>query len=111
MELCEDEGATSPPAAPAAAAGGSSGGGGGGLRLTTLGPDPAAGHALQHVVPAGVWFGAFPLEGTRYSLVGCTVAPAFRFESFEFGERGALLARFPHAAAHIDRLLPEGEAA
>ena len=84
-------------------------GGASGVSTTTLGPDPLAGHALQHVVPAGAWFGALPCEGTSYALVGCTVAPAFQFESFEFGERGALLARFPAAAALIDQLLPEGD--
>lgn len=69
-----------------------------------LGPDPAAGHAQQLVVPAGTWFGAYPEPGTKYSFVGCTVSPGFDFEDFEFGNRAALLAEFPGAAALIKRL-------
>ena len=65
---------------------------GSGLRLTQLlprgkieevviGADVAAGHKLQHAVPAGAWFGAEPLG--EFSLVGCTVAPGFEFARFE----------------------------
>ena len=36
----------------------------------------------KHVVPAGVWQAAESLGD--YSLVGCTVAPGFDFEDFEF---------------------------
>ncbi len=41
-----------------------------------LGPDRP-----QLVVPAGEWQAAVSLG--RWSLVGCTVSPAFRFEGFE----------------------------
>ncbi|SMD08069.1 hypothetical protein SAMN06297251_12456 [Fulvimarina manganoxydans] len=46
-----------------------------------LGPDIASGQRPQFVVPAGWWQTATSLG--RYTLVGCTVSPAFRFESFE----------------------------
>jgi predicted cupin superfamily sugar epimerase len=46
-----------------------------------LGSDLAAGQRPQAVVPAGVWQAARPRG--EWSLVGCTVAPAFRFEGFE----------------------------
>ena len=46
-----------------------------------LGPAILQGESPQLVVPAGCWQTATTL-GT-YSLVGCTVAPAFGFESFE----------------------------
>lgn len=46
-----------------------------------LGPDIAGGQRPQFVVPAGWWQTATSLG--RYTLVGCTVSPAFRFESFE----------------------------
>ena len=50
-----------------------------------LGSDLARGERPQLVVPAGAWQSARsragPPEG--YSLVGCTVSPAFRFEGFE----------------------------
>jgi len=48
---------------------------------TLLGVDLAAGQRPQSVVPVGVWQTARTLG--RWSLVGCTVAPGFRFESFE----------------------------
>ena len=34
-----------------------------------------------HVVPAGIWQAAVPIEDTI--LVGCSVAPGFEFEDFE----------------------------
>ena len=74
----------------------------GGVRDTTLGADPAAGHRLQHVVPAGTWFGAEPLPGSPYSLVGCTVAPGFDFADFELGRRADLAARFPDARTLVE---------
>jgi hypothetical protein len=49
--------------------------------VQVVGPDVAAGQAPQVVVDAGVWQSARPLG--RYSLVGATVTPAFRFEGFE----------------------------
>jgi hypothetical protein len=46
-----------------------------------LGTDLEAGHRPQIVVPANAWQTAESLG--RWTLVGCTVAPAFMFESFE----------------------------
>ena len=51
-----------------------------------LGPDLAAGQRPQAVVPAGVWQAARPRG--EWSLVGCTVSPAFRFEGFELAPEG-----------------------
>jgi predicted cupin superfamily sugar epimerase len=47
-----------------------------------IGPDPLAGHTLQHLVPPHAWQSA---EGpqTGWSLVACLVAPAFEFAGFE----------------------------
>lgn len=53
---------------------------------TVLGPEVARGHKLQHVVPGGRWFGAYPNEGTEYALVSCTVAPPFDFSTFELAD-------------------------
>ena len=47
----------------------------------TLGSDLVAGQRPQGVVPAHAWQGARSLGG--WTLVGCTVAPAFQFEGFE----------------------------
>ena len=91
---------------------------------TTLGADVLAGQRLQHVVPAGAWFGSHlaadagaaagpaappPGESRDFALVGCTVAPGFDFADFEMAKRGALLQAFPHAAADITRLTDPDE--
>jgi predicted cupin superfamily sugar epimerase len=69
-----------------------------------LGPGIAAGESLQHVVPAGHWFGAAPYPGTKFSLVGCTVAPGFDFADFELGKKADLLRQYPQAKDVIERL-------
>ncbi|MCR9222278.1 MAG: cupin domain-containing protein [Alphaproteobacteria bacterium] len=46
-----------------------------------LGPDLTAGEAPQLLVPKGWWQTAESLG--RWTLVGCTVAPAFDFAGFE----------------------------
>jgi hypothetical protein len=51
-----------------------------------LGPDIAGGERPQAVVPAKAWQAAESL-GT-WTLCGCTVAPAFRFEGFEMAPPG-----------------------
>ncbi len=65
------------------------------LLQITLGNDPEKGEVLQAVVPAGCWFGSLPASGSRFSLVGCTVAPGFDFEDFEMAVREELLAAYP----------------
>jgi hypothetical protein len=60
-----------------------------------LGYDLAAGEEAQRVVPAGVWQAARCLGRRRddWSLLGCTVSPAFRFEGFELAPAGFTPAR------------------
>lgn len=65
------------------------------LERVVLGQDVASGERLQHVVPAGCWFGARPLKRSAYSFVGCTVAPGFDFADFELADRKALLRKYP----------------
>jgi uncharacterized protein len=51
----------------------------------TLGPDVAAGQRPQAIVPEGAWQSA---ESTGdWTLVGCTVAPAFEFAKFELAAK------------------------
>ena len=51
-----------------------------------LGPDVAAGERPQAIVPASAWQSA---ESTgEWTLVGCTVAPAFEFAKFEMAPKG-----------------------
>lgn len=51
-----------------------------------LGPDLARGQRPQCAVPAGAWQTATSLGA--WSLMGCTVAPGFRFEGFEMAPPG-----------------------
>lgn len=51
-----------------------------------LGDDVLAGHTPQVVVPAGAWQAATPLGS--WTLVGCIVTPAFRFDGFELAPQG-----------------------
>jgi hypothetical protein len=52
----------------------------GGPRL--LGPDQAAGHALQLLVPGGARQSATPAGPAGWSLAACVVAPGFDFADF-----------------------------
>ena len=56
------------------------------IRSVQLGPDLAAGQRPQAVVPALAWQSAE--SGGAWTLLGCTVAPAFRFERFELAPPG-----------------------
>ncbi|MCH9809427.1 MAG: cupin domain-containing protein [Alphaproteobacteria bacterium] len=55
-------------------------------RHVTLGNDLIAGHRPQAVVPPGHWQRAESLGD--YTLVGCTVAPGFMFETFVLAPPG-----------------------
>jgi predicted cupin superfamily sugar epimerase len=81
----------------------------GACRPCVLGPEPAAGHRPLAVVEAGVWQGArlhAPAAGAArgWSLVGCTVVPAWDEGEFELGSRDGLLRAFPAHAALIRAL-------
>ena len=56
-----------------------------GLATARLGADLAAGERPQAVVPAGAWQAAESLGA--WTLVGCTVAPAFDFSKFELAPK------------------------
>ncbi|WP_027581848.1 cupin domain-containing protein [Bradyrhizobium sp. Ai1a-2] len=57
-----------------------------GQREIRLGPDLAAGEVPQAIVPGHAWQAA---ECTGdWTLVGCTVAPAFEFAKFELAPKG-----------------------
>ena len=71
------------------------------LETTVLGADLDSGQKLQHVVPAGCWFGAYANSGAPYAFVGCTVSPGFDFLDFEMGEREHLIETYPHLASTI----------
>ena len=78
-----------------------------------LGPDPLAGHRVQHVIPAGVWQAGELLSidgrhdgepGGEWALFGCTMAPGFTGTCFQGGTQAELLAGWPERAADITRL-------
>jgi predicted cupin superfamily sugar epimerase len=56
------------------------------IRRMKLGPDIAMGERPQGIVPAGHWQAAESLGD--WTLVGCTVAPGFQFETFELAAKG-----------------------
>lgn len=75
----------------------------GSSRDVIMGNDPLKGQQVQFVIPAGVWQAGHMLEGGRYSLFGCTMAPGFTDDMFEGGTREQLLRAFPERAADIHR--------
>jgi uncharacterized protein len=56
-----------------------------GQRAIALGPDLAAGQQPQAIVPARAWQAAE--SSGDWTLVGCTVAPAFEFSKFEMAPK------------------------
>lgn len=57
-----------------------------GTEELVLGPTSDPAHALQAVVPAGVWQSARSLGD--FSLMSCVVVPAFSFDGFELAPEG-----------------------
>lgn len=57
-----------------------------GVEEKLVGPDLSAGQQPFGLVPQGWWQAARPLAG--WSLVGCTVSPAFDFAGFELAPPG-----------------------
>lgn len=79
------------------------------LRLGTIGKGEwvrlglnfSAGENPQNIVPAKVWQGTRLIPGGRWALMSCIVAPEFRWEDFELGDRAALALAFPDFADAI----------
>lgn len=76
----------------------------GGVEKIILGSDVKGGQKIQHVVPAGCWFGAYPNQGSGFCFVGCTNAPGFEYDDFELGNRGELIKKYPQAREVIEQL-------
>ena len=74
------------------------------MKKTVLGKNVLADHKVQYTVKAGTWFGSYPNKGSKFSFVGCTVAPGFEFRDFELASRAALLKAFPQHSEDIERL-------
>ena len=71
-------------------------------KFTVLGDRVVDGETPWHIVRAGTWFGAFVTEEHDYSFVGCTVVPAFEWNTFRLGEKDELCRLFPHCYALIE---------
>lgn len=69
--------------------------------IVVLGPDLAAGHRPQVVVPGGVWQGSIVRPGGDFALLGTTMAPGFAFPDYVHGDVGALAAAWPAFAEAI----------
>ena len=76
---------------------------GGSSEDVILGPDVAAGHHVQFVVPARSWQAGHVVPGGRYALFGCTMAPGFTSLMYQGGTRQLLLASHPGRAVDIER--------
>jgi predicted cupin superfamily sugar epimerase len=73
-------------------------------RVVVLGPDLAAGHEVQHLVPAGVWQGTRLLAGGTVALLGCSVCPGFDFADYRNAGYAELAAKWPGEAERIRAL-------
>ena len=73
-------------------------------RVVVVGPDLAAGQAVQHLVPAGVWQGTRLLAGGTVALLGCSVCPGFDFADYRNGSYAELAERWPGEAERIRAL-------
>lgn len=69
-----------------------------------LGKKIHEGETFQFVVPARSWFASEPSPETKFSLVGCTVAPGFDFADFEMRDAQTLSNLYPQHHSLIYRL-------
>jgi uncharacterized protein len=76
----------------------------GNLDIISLGSDIANGQLFQYVVPANCWFASRPAAKSKFSFVGCTVAPGFDFADFEMADAASLVKVFPQHETIIKTL-------
>jgi predicted cupin superfamily sugar epimerase len=75
----------------------------GSSRDVVMGNEPLKGHEVQFVIPAGVWQAGHMLEGGKYSLFGCTMAPGFTDDMFVGGTSEQLMPLYPSRTTDITR--------
>ena len=63
-----------------------------------------ANNQMQVVIQPEQWFAADLPSQHGFTLVGCAVTPAFKFDHFELGKKEDLLKAFPQHADLIERL-------
>lgn len=69
--------------------------------VKVLGTDLIKGEVPQFRIPAGCWQGSRIVQGGSYSLVGTTMAPAYRDEEYVHGDCEVLCEMYPQAADKI----------
>lgn len=76
-------------------------------KLTLGNPSLTPTASLQQLIKAGSWFAAEVRDKNSFSLVGCTVAPAFEYDDFELAEplREELITNYPMLTNIIDKFL------
>lgn len=73
-----------------------------------MGNDPLKGQRVQFVIPANAWQAGSIVQGGRYALFGCTMAPGFSGEDFEAAEAEDLIKKYPGHTEDIIRLSVNG---
>lgn len=71
-----------------------------------LGTDLLAGQIPQTVVPGGVWQGSLLEPGSKFALLGATMAPGFDYADYQSGNLEELMRLYPEKSELIWRLLP-----
>ncbi len=74
---------------------------GGSGEWVRLGLNPERGEFPQTVIRAHIWQGTRLVAGGRWALITCVVAPEFRLEDFELGDRGVLASSYPEFSEGI----------
>jgi len=62
------------------------------------------GEIPQLLVPKGVWQGSRVCSDGSYALMGTTMTPGFRFESYEQAKAADLIAHYPECETLIKQL-------
>ena len=73
-----------------------------------MGNRPEEGQRVQFVVPANTWQAGYLLEGGRYALYGCTMAPGFCGRNFLAGTAEDLVELYPEREEIIRKLSVNG---
>ena len=73
-------------------------------KTIVIGNNLLQGQSPQVVVPHGVWQGSRLIDGGKWALLGCTVAPGFEYEDYAAAGHDELTSRWPAFAAQIQAL-------
>jgi len=80
----------------------------GSMREILMGNQPEKGQRVQYTVPANTWQAGYLVEGGRFALFGCTMAPGFCGKNFLAGTANELIALYPEHQEIIKKLSVNG---